>query len=243
MTDHPTLDDLAREFADTLTDLTRGVLGEDTPRFYAKEIAADRHVQVHPGRERAEAIPVRIGGTHRIDLIVKHFCCWDGESRFIAVDHSEIKVHYTGVADPLFRFEYERQQKDPPGAHIHVHGHRDEVAYLLRLAETGRPVQKLKRDAVPKSSEMHLPVGGHRMRPTLEDVLLFLVREFAVDTAPEWKAVLERHVRQWRTIQLKASVRDAPEAAAEVLRGLGYEVRDPVVPAQRDSGPVKLFLP
>ncbi|MFD5492948.1 hypothetical protein ACFYY3_32130 [Streptomyces sp. NPDC001812] len=76
---------------------------------------------------------------------------------------------------------------------------------------------------------MHLPVGGHRMWPALEDVLLSLKREFAITTAPEWRAVIDERLRNWREIQLMSAVRDAPEAAAEALRALGYTVEPPSV--------------
>lgn len=75
-------------------------------------------------------------------------------------------------------------------------------------------------------------------------MLLFLHREFAIDTAPGWKAVIERHLRIWRTMQLKTVVRDAPDAAARVLRQLGYTVTEPAIPAARPAADdVKLYWP
>ncbi|MFE2700994.1 hypothetical protein ACFXI6_12180 [Streptomyces mirabilis] len=71
------------------------------------------------------------------------------------------------------------------------------------------------------------------MRLALEDVLLLLKREFTIDTAPTWRSVIEEHLRSWREIQMMSAVRDAPEAAAEVLRLLGYTVEPPTVPPPR----------
>ncbi|TXS40083.1 hypothetical protein [Streptomyces sp. OR43] len=238
------LDELAAGFADQLTALTRGVLGEDIPRFHA--INRGPKVQVSPidSSEVVQRIPIRISGEERLSLGVRYFCCWDGSSTFMATDLADVHVFYAGVPDPLVRFEYVRSNNDPPGAHLHVHAHRDEMAYLLRLADKGRPKQGLKRDRLPRLAEMHLPVGGHRMRPALEDVLLFLVREFAIDTADGWKAVINEHLRTWRLMQLKAAVRDAPDSAARVLRALGYTVVEPSVPAARQAPEeVKLFWP
>ncbi|MFX4294501.1 hypothetical protein [Streptomyces bohaiensis] len=249
MTQSPTLDGLAREFADKLTDLTKGVLGEDAPRFHAIELAEDRRVRVQPiwDDEKARPIPVRIAGIHRISLVVTYDCCWDVARTFLATDKSAVKVLYEGSQDPLFRFEYERRMKDPPGAHFHVHAHRDEVAYLLRLSESGRPGRQLKHNRLPRLAELHMPVGGHHMRPSLEDALLFLVREFAIDTADGWEGVLGRHREEWRLVQLGAAVRDAPETAAAVLRKLGYDVTTPPsVPGPREgalSAENKLFFP
>ncbi|MGW2844272.1 hypothetical protein [Streptomyces sp. NPDC001274] len=153
-------------------------------------------------------------------------------------------VFYEGVPDPLLRYEYLRSSKEPPGAHLQVHAHRDEMAYLLRLAERGRPKQGMRKNKLPRLSEMHLPVGGHRMRPSLEDVLLFLQREFAFDTVDGWKTVIEDHLMNWRVMQLKAAVRDAPDTAARVLRALGYSVIEPGVPVARQAlEAVKLYWP
>ncbi|MFI2312739.1 MULTISPECIES: hypothetical protein [Streptomyces] len=236
------LDVSATDFADQLTALTRGVLGEDTPRFHAINMGSK--IRVSPIREDEvlQRIPVSIGGEQRLSLMVRFYCCWDGSSTFMATDQADVHVFYAGSPDPLFRFEYVRRSKEPPGAHVQVHAHRDEVAYLLRLAEKGRPKQKFNR--LPRLAELHLPVGGHRMRPALEDVLLFLKREFAIDTVDGWKAVIDEHLRSWRLTQLKTAVRDAPDSAAQVLRSLGYTVVEPLVPGARQaSDEVKLFWP
>ncbi|MFJ4925328.1 hypothetical protein [Streptomyces sp. NPDC088736] len=238
------LDALATAFADDLTALTRGVLGEDTPRFAALNMGTRVRVSPIKSDETEMRIPVSINGESVLSLRVRFFCCWDGSSTFLATDQSDIHLHYAGISDPLLRFEYVRGSKEPPGAHIQVHAHRDEMAYLLRLADAGRPKQGLKRRKLPRLSEMHLPVGGHRMRPALEDVLLFMQREFAIDTVAGWKAVIGDRLKNWREIQLMSAVRDAPEAAAEVLRLLGYKVEPPTVPTQRPSpDEIKLYWP
>ncbi|MFD9421559.1 MULTISPECIES: hypothetical protein [unclassified Streptomyces] len=236
--------ELAAGFADQLTDLTRGVLGADTPRFHAINMGSKIRVSPIRDDEVMQRIPVSIGGEPRLSLMARFYCCWDGSSTFMATDQADVHVFYEGVPDPLLRYEYVRNSKEPPGAHVQVHAHRDEMAYLLRLADRGRPKQGLRRDKLPRLSEIHFPVGGHRMRPSLEDVLLFLHREFAIDTAPGWKTVIERHLRIWRTMQLKTAVRDAPDVAARVLRQLGYTVTEPTIPAARPAtDDVKLYWP
>ncbi|MDQ0987283.1 hypothetical protein [Streptomyces sp. V2I9] len=238
------LDALAAGFADQLTSLTRGVLGEDTPRFHALNMGSRIRISPIAENEVVRRIPIRISGETRLSLGVRYFCCWDGSSTFMATDQADLHLFYEGVPDPLLRYEYVRKSKEPPGAHLQVHAHRDEMAYLLRLAERGRPQQGLRRDRLPRLSEMHLPVGGHRMRPALEDILLFLQREFAIDTTPGWKAVVDQHLMDWRLMQLKTAVRDAPESAAQVLRSLGYSVIEPTVPAARQAAAEnKLFWP
>lgn len=189
-------------------------------------------------------IPISINSEQILSLLVIHDCCLDGSGTFLATDKTVIKLFFDKVADPLIRFEYVRNSREPPGAHIQVHAHRDEMAYLLRLSESGRPGRGLTRRKLPKLSEMHLPVGGHRMRPALEDVLLFLKREFDIDTQRGWRPILEERLREWRLVQVKSAVRDAPEAAAEVLKLLGYEVEEPKPPhPRRAPDDVKLFWP
>ncbi|MFF0588476.1 hypothetical protein ACFYWD_21165 [Streptomyces sp. NPDC003781] len=238
------LDELAAGFADDLTALTRGVLGQDTPPFAA--LNSGKRVRVSPitADERVLSIPISIGGEIVLSLKALYYCCWDGSSTFLATDQADFHLHYKGVTDPLIRFEYVRDSREPPGAHIQVHAHRDEMAYLLRLADAGRPKQGFKRRKLPRLSEMHLPVGGHRMRPALEDVLLFMKREFAIDTVPTWRSVISERLKVWREIQLMSAVRDAPEAAAETLRAMGYTVQSPTVARPRVSqDDVKLYWP
>lgn len=238
------LDKLATEFADDLTSLTRGVLGEGTPRFAALNMGARVRVSPISVDEKELRIPVSINDEPVLSLRARYFCCWDGSSTFLATDQADIHLHYAGIPDPLIRFEYVRSSKEPPGAHIQVHAHRDEMAYLLRLADAGRPRQGFKRRRLPRLSEMHLPVGGHRMRPALEDVLLFMKREFAITTVPGWRAVIDERLRNWREIQLMSAVRDAPEAAAEALRALGYTVQSPsVVRPRAPAEDAKLYWP
>lgn len=238
------LDELAAKFADDLTGLTRGVLGEDTPRFAALNMGTRVRVSPITEDETELRIPVSINKEPVLSLRARYFCCWDGSSTFLATDGCEIALHYAEIPDPLIRFEYVRNSKEIPGAHIQVHAHRDEVAYLLRLADAGRPKQAFKRRKLPRLSAMHLPVGGHRMRPALEDVLLFMKREFAIDTADGWRAVIDGRLRTWRQIQLMSAVRDAPDAAAEALRAMGYTVTDPTVIRPRSAvEDVKLYWP
>jgi hypothetical protein len=96
---------------------------------------------------------------------------------------------------PLFRWEYLRQpESNVPCAHFHIHAHRDEAVYLL-LTGKGSNTRIKKRAAqldanaqvVPQLSDLHFPVGGPRFRPSLEDVIQFLVEEFGIDCEAGWK--------------------------------------------------------
>jgi hypothetical protein len=69
------------------------------------------------------------------------------------------------------------------------------------------------------------------MRPSIEDLLQFLIVEFGVDAEPGAQSVLDDGRMVWRRRQISAAVRDAPEEAAGVLERLGYTVTRP------ESGP------
>ncbi|MGP4114696.1 hypothetical protein ACTWP5_27770 [Streptomyces sp. 4N509B] len=235
----------AAQFANQMTALTRGVLGEDSPRFHAVNMGSRIRVAPIDDQEVVQRIPIHIDGVRRLSLLVRYYCCWDGAAQFLAADASDIHLFYEGSTDPLMRLEYVRKDREPPGAHLHVHAHRDEVAFLLRLSEKGRPARKmLGKKPIPRLAEMHLPVGGHRMRPALEDMLLLLHREFAIDVVDGWEGAIREHLEDWRRLQLRSAVRDAPEEAIKVLRSLGYSVEPPRVAAPRPSPEsAKLYWP
>src|SRR5262249_4739271 len=121
------------------------------------------------------------------------------------------------------------------------HAHRDEFLYMLMASNEGRPKVRQKQEKVPRLSVFHFPLGGHRFRPCLEDVLHALILEFGVDRQPGWKAAIEEGREQWRRMQLKAAVRDAPEEAAEVLADLGWVLRPPVEPTASHPGRLRSF--
>ena len=75
--------------------------------------------------------------------------------------------------------------------------------------------------------DLHFPVGGHRFRPALEDVLEMLIDEFGVDKSGDTLERLQAARVRWRRTQTRAAARDAPGAAAESLRAMGYVVEPP----------------
>jgi hypothetical protein len=64
---------------------------------------------------------------------------------------------------------------------------------------------------------LHLPVGGDRFRPCLEDVIEFLVVECRFDCQVGWRTVLEAGRERWRRMQTRTAA----------LRALGYAVAAP----------------
>jgi hypothetical protein len=77
---------------------------------------------------------------------------------------------------------------------------------------------------VPRFGDVHFPVGGHRFRPCLEDVLEMMMIEFGIDTLHGAGNALHAGRGRWRVRQLAAAVSDDPLTAAAELERLGFEV-------------------
>jgi hypothetical protein len=107
------------------------------------------------------------------------------------------------------------------------------LAVSVRPSGLGKPRTRLRqatresKGAVPRLSDLHLPLGGPRMRPCLEDLCTFLIAEFSVDAKRDHLAHLERKRAEWRRLQTGVCVRDAPDVAARVLQDLVYSVSSP----------------
>ncbi|MEV4658094.1 hypothetical protein [Micromonospora sp. NPDC049301] len=186
--------------------------------------------------------PLHIGGTRRLDLFVKLNCCWDRGASFLAVEESWFHVIPVGDKVPLFRYEYLRRANGSiPAAHVHVHAHRDEFAYALVAGEKGKARQRWRAGKPPRMAEFHFPVGGHRFRPCIEDVLNAVVVEFGVDHVDGWEAAVRAGREQWRRTQLRAAVCDAPDEAVAALRGLGYDVKPPDTAVRDDLDRLRAY--
>lgn len=134
------------------------------------------------------------------------------------MDQSAYKLRLDADSTPLLRLEYLRDPHTAPSAHLQIHAQRGALSHLLSRAGHHAPHDM---------SKLHLPLGGARFRPSLEDLVQLIVTEFGVDALPGWdQAVFEGRAR-WRRPQAKAVARDFPEEAADVLRQLGYDVAPP----------------
>jgi hypothetical protein len=123
---------------------------------------------------------------------------------------------------PLIRLEYRADMVNVPCCHWQIHAERGAFTHLLAAAHGLGRVKK-PHDL----SALHIPVGGERFRPCLEDVLQFLVEDCGVDSVDGYSDVLNEGRTSWRTKQLASVVRDFPEEAARVLRDLQWQVNPP----------------
>lgn len=151
-------------------------------------------------------------------LSLSYRCRLDSTRTFLAVERSEFKL-LTPPGQPLVRLEFDQRQA--PAAHWHAHGERTALGTLL--AATGRPVPH-------DLFRLHLPAGGVRMRPCLEDFLEFLARDVGVDCVPGWDSAVADGRERWRRRQVRTLIRDVPALAAEQLAALGYGVTPPGEP-------------
>lgn len=157
------------------------------------------------------------------DLKIEYHIGLDRLNEFPTVHKSSFQVR--AAEAPAIRFEYERDKTSVPAAHIHVHG----VGGLLSpgLMKNGN-----KGSRKGDWQKLHLPVGGHRFRPSLEDFLYFVINECGFRGRAQWEEILLDSRKTWLDKQSSAVVRDAPEIAADALRKLGYTVESPKSPGQ-----------
>lgn len=225
MTEFSSLERQAAEFADELTDTVNAVSPNCSP-FVAKAIQDGSRFTV--SQTPAEGVPLKVDQKPLLSMTARYWCTVDRAKRFLAVERSDIAV-YPGVkarGEPLFRYEYLREARDVPAAHIQVHGHRDALSHVLSRSgtSTNRGKRRATGDDIPRMSELHLPVGGHRFRPCLEDILEMLLDEFGIDGAAESRATLQSGRKRWRMTQTSSAVRDDPDSAVSVLKELGYHI-------------------
>lgn len=134
----------------------------------------------------------------------------DPEQRYLAVAKSSFNLYLDADLEQMvFHYDYEREPAHGyPPAHFQVAGDARELSAIAE--ERGYPRKQLK--------DFHFPVGGRRYRPSLEDVIEFLVLEDIADARDDWSEVIQEGRTDWEDKQLRAAVRRNPEAALAQLR-------------------------
>lgn len=227
------LDQRAATFAQEVQDTLFGVLPGD---FQIVSISHGGRYVVRPaGDEPAKQhIPLYVDGEKLATLGVQNYLGLDSSGAFLKTWRSKIAVHSTLDRTPLVRQEFDAEiSENAPLAHWHVHADRGSLSHLLGRAHA------VRGDVVRKPHDMsslHFPVGGERFRPCLEDVLEFLVREFGIDSKPGWDGAIKAGRARWRRMQLRSTVRDLQDEAAEVLRRHGWTVEPPVSDRSEGNG-------
>lgn len=167
---------------------------------------------------RGEALPLRLNAPAKFYLGLSMRLRPDAENDHLMVHSSAMTLRTgpgTANAGMLLHYDYERDKPDDyPEAHLQVCATSDEWKQAgVRLNGDERLLTKL-----------HLPVGGRRFRPTLEDIIEFLIVEKLVEARPEkqWKDAIAASRDRFREKQLRAAVRRYPAVALEQLRADGH---------------------
>jgi hypothetical protein len=208
----------ATTFGDSLTRLLADCFADAPPMELTTK---GRRANIAPlgQTERSGGVPLHASGKRLAWLRVTFLCRLDVTSEFLAIDKSKIWIVAQVDSTPIFRFEYLYEADWVPHSHIQVHGERGALAHLL--SQTGH--------AEPHSmSALHLPTGGSRFRPNLEDVVQFLAVDCRFDMLDTWRSAVDLARARWRHIQMRAACRAMPEDAAAQLTMMGYQVTPPL---------------
>lgn len=224
------------DFAGRVNTTLRGVLGDLVEPLEATRLRGTLFVVETTDDS---GLTLTKDGEPFLALTVRYECGWDGPETFTRVNRSEFHLLPHGETRPLIRYEFSQSaHRHRPIAHIHVH--TDDARILEVMAQAGSATRTGQKHAAraekgkAQHADLHLPVGGARFRPALEDVLHMAVEEFGIDCQPGWIERIEAGRDDWRRIQTRAVVRDAPEEAAAALESLDYVVSRP--PAGAPTG-------
>lgn len=134
----------------------------------------------------------------------------DPEGEYLTVFKSGFALYADSDRERmLLHYDYEREPAHSyPPAHVQVHGTADDLSALSERRSGRR--KELK--------DFNFPVGGRRYRPSIEDVVEFLVTEDLADARPEWRDAITDSRRRWEDRQLRAAVRRNPGAVLDQLR-------------------------
>ena len=138
----------------------------------------------------------------------------DHDGQFLTVSKSTYGLGTTETESDI-RYDYERCPSNKyPEAHLHIHGRSEALTSLASAGWGDRP-----------SSRLHLPVGGRRFRPCLEDIIEFCIVEKIVKPQhDDWKELLCDHRDEFYRKQLKSAVRRDPQVAVSALEQQGFHI-------------------
>ena len=225
-----------RDFADILTVVVNGTVTSGA-RFAVTPYGAKEQVAwVWPeGSTINRDVPIPITSSAELRdpglwLRAKYRVSRDKSGRHLQIETSVMGLCINATTlRCAVRIEYDRArgnepddtvpgQNRRPAAHVQIHGVSEELTYALTVA--GQPLRRLDK--------FHIPVGGRRFRPSLEDFIEFLHMERLIPTLhPGWHGVISTNRDAYLRRQLLAAVNNDPEVVADELREMGYAVSPP----------------
>jgi hypothetical protein len=184
----------------------------------------DRYAVRPAGESHEQKIPLYVGQQHVADLLLAIYLTLDRSGEHLKTARSDFRVFSTLDRTPLLRMEYRGDMRVDPVCHWQVHAERGAFTHLLSMANT-IDARRVRRPH--DLSTVHLPVGGERFRPCLEDLIELLIRDCGVDHQPDWESAVQGGRENWRVRQFRSAVRDLQEEAADVLSLEGWTVAPP----------------
>jgi hypothetical protein len=224
------LDRQAREFASQVSGLLNKTVC-DGLRIACVELEPDRASVAYGltrGEFRPQSFPTR---DSRCWLRVAYSLSLDDRGEHLTVTSSAFGVYADAEARRcLCRWDYERGKLGYPEAHLQVYGESDVLAQWPSADSRDhdddcQPDCQLVHDGEPfrQMARLHLPAGDRRYRPTLEDVVEFLVTEQLASPRQGWRQAVDEGRGRWRRIQLSAAVRRDPDTARTALARVDAE--------------------
>ena len=216
----------------TQTTATIRTVCPDAPDWIAQ-------VSTHKGVWRAtvatpsnEPVDLTVEKKRLLRLQVFYECTASARHSFMLVERSAFNLLPAHGSQPLVRLEYIRHPRsDVPCCHLQVHAHRDDWTFVMTRNGVGSRRRSVAKRAdterAPQLSDIHFPVGGPRLRPTLEDFLEMLIHDLGVEHSDDALDIFAQQREAWRTAQVRAMTASLPDVVAEVLRDAGYTVTPP----------------
>lgn len=223
------LEKKARVFADQMKDLINRTVCDYAHvgmNIDSETGAAVVGTEITRSSVRSKPVGLRSGSMIPLWLDVSVRLRLDGrEEKFLAVESSffGISVGPVDQREDVLHYDFDRGKdvvENPDEryteAHLQVHGRHE--MFEAHGEDVG---------AKNRLGRYHLPVGGRRLRPCLEDLIEFLVLEKLVEPHDGWEKVVNDNRRSYRVTQIKALVRSNLGTAIDELRRIGYKIGEP----------------
>ena len=211
----------ARNFAGDLSELLNGTVthGVRLRSYMDRRGRAVVGYKVSESNPVGDCVPLTISRSPaRLYLSVLHTLELDDSETFLTTNKSSYTLQADDDTASILTYDFVREPPNEfPEAHIHIHGESDILVRMLHAS--GRDKSK--------PANLHLPVGGRRFRPCLEDIIEFCILERLVTPRDGWNSALNRSRDEYLDQQLRAAVHRNPVTAADALKRDGWQVIEP----------------
>ncbi|WP_252342150.1 hypothetical protein [Rhodococcus sp. 14-2483-1-2] len=154
-------------------------------------------------------VPLSIGGEPSLFLGIQMRLECDDEQKYLMVTSSVLVLSVDAdLEQTLLHYDYEREKSHGyPEAHVQINATSPD--WELSCTRSDGNVRALRK--------LHLPVGGRRFRPTLEDFIEFLILEKLTLGREGWERSIKITRDEFHHRQLKAAIRRNPALARQCL--------------------------